>query len=237
VSGEDLSGGDTPEMANEAQEQSSPKDAAVLDEGRPWLLEDVLDSDVARRLAEPDALELAELRVLRRQAQAVEAAVSYARRIAQGRIDLLMAIVKRSSEKPLEEDRETQAGHFGQSGADSQDGDLLRDVIGDLPSILAGARPQRSGRTELPEFLVPVLDSPDLVAWMEEMDSIFGPGDLETVSEADPGDLQMRIERMSALEARLSSIRHELHRIIDRIQEAVVRSYRTGGASASSLLQ
>jgi len=237
VNGEGLSGGDIPPVASEDKEQLQRQDTTLADEGRAWLLEDVLDGDLARRLADPDGLDLGELRALRRRAQAVEAAVSYARRMAQGRIDVLMAIVKRNVQNSSHEGREAADGPRSHSGSGSQESDLLRDVIEDLPSILAGSRPQQSARTELPQFLVPALDSPDLVAWMEEMDSIFGPGDLEAVAKADPDDLRLRIERMSALEARLSSIRHEIHRIIDRIQEAVVRSYRTGGANASNLLQ
>lgn len=237
MNGEDLSGGDASESVNEAKEQLQREDTTMVDEGRAWLLEDLLDSDLARRLADPDGLDLGELRALRRQAQAVETAVSYARRMVQGRIDLLMAIVKRNVQNSSDEGREAAEGLCSHPGSGSQESDLLTDVIEDLPSILAGARPQQSGRTELPEFLVPALDSPDLMAWMDEMDSIFGPGDLEAVSKADPGDLRLRIERMSALEARLSSMRHEVHRIIDHIQEAVVRSYRTGGANASHLLQ
>lgn len=176
-----------------------------------------LDSELERLLAADylDGIEsrpMEEIRAMRAESQAAETAVSFLRRLAQGRLDILHAFIDRRHD-----------------GVDTD----LDIVVQDLPDIIGSgpARPPGPGR--LPAQMAPDMDAGDLTA---ELDAILDPGriaDLSTLSEAD---LTALAEELSALEQRVSGQRRQLHERIDRLQAEIVARYKTGQASVDGLL-
>lgn len=173
------------------------------------------------QLLAPDALNhlttrpIAELRSLRVDCTQVEGDVSLARRIAQGRLDIV--------------------GHEVQRRAGSVEGDAdLSGLLFDLPDILA----DRRGNDGKPSGRPVDVNEPGPVALdlVERLDAVATPSDLGGVSDLAEGDLRELFERIRASEIELSSIRRQLHERIDAIQSEIGRRYRDGEASIESFL-
>jgi hypothetical protein len=160
---------------------------------------------------------LADVRTMRAECQSLENSLSYARRLAQGRLDIVGAELARRS-----------------SGGDPAD---LRDLIGRLPDILADRT--RAGAGAGPGGVRPPLEmSGDTFAddLAHEVDAIFNPvdtGDITALADERLDDIR---ERLAGYEQTASTRRHALHRVIDELQAEITRRYRTGEASVDSLL-
>lgn len=165
-----------------------------------------------------DALEglttrpLPELRDLRVQCSNVENDISMARRVAQGRLDIVGHEVRR------------------RSGGDDE---LESNVLFDLPDVLseaaAGGAP--SGR--------PVnIGDPGEVAlkMVERLDVAASPAQLSNVGDLSDENLRELFERIRSFEVELSAVRRQLHERIDAIQSEIGRRYRDGEASIENLL-
>jgi hypothetical protein len=173
-----------------------------------------LDTELERLLA-PDYLEglsqrtLEEVRAMRAECQEAETAVSYLRRMAQGRLDLVHACLD----------------HHGDDGADS--------LVDRLPSIIGSgpARPQGYGR--LPSQMSPDLDRDDLT---EELDGVLDADHTATLTTMSEAELRSVGEQLTAIEQRISDQRRALHERIDTLQAEIVSRYKTGEASVDGLL-
>ena len=140
-----------------------------------------------------DALGESELRERRDECVELETEVSYVRRLAQARIDILEAEVER------------RAG-----------GGSLGDLIERLPEILADAGPRQNPATSrLPLQLAPTRDS----EWAPELAA--SDGVLATLPSLSDDDLAAAIGALRALERDVSSERRGLHGVIDRIDLAL----------------
>ncbi|MGH9155250.1 MAG: hypothetical protein ACRD1K_05250 [Acidimicrobiales bacterium] len=150
----------------------------------------------------------------RRQAcEEVEVRLSYLRRLVQGRLDILQA------------DRARRA--------DGGDGGL-EALVERLPGILAGSGPGRPpGPGRLPTRLEPEGSHRQLTG---ELDAIIDAHRLAHVGDLSDADLAALIERLAALERRVSAQRRALHERLDSVQAEIVRRYRTGEVSVDSLL-
>jgi len=151
--------------------------------------------------------DIAELRVLRDRCQEIETGLSLGRRLVQGRLDIVMAELHRR-------------GHGG------------GDLIDQLPEVLAqhtrgGGTPRPIRDTELPAF------TDDIAAALDEVLPAESLGHLGDVADAD---LHTAIDHLRELEQVVSRKRHELHRVIDDLQEEIVGRYRSGAASVDDLL-
>lgn len=149
-----------------------------------------------------------QLRARRDEAVELETTVSYLRRIAQGRLDILRAEQRRRT--------------TGEAPA--------ANLVDDLSDILAdrtrSGGPARLGR----------LHEPDPTATdTAELDAIVPPS-LEAGS-LDEADLDARITRLLAYDERVSTSRRALFERIDLLQAEITRRYRTGEASVETLLQ
>lgn len=171
-------------------------------------LDHLLDDADVSGLAERS---LDELRAIRERLNEVELGLSYGRRMAQGRLDIVTCEVER------------------RAGSTSVPDDLL----GRLPEVLARhtrggglPRPVRHD-TELPGF------ADEIVA---DLDRLVLPTELSGVTELTPERLAEISEALGAVEATLSATRHEAHRLIDEVQEEIVGRYRSGAASVDDLL-
>jgi hypothetical protein len=158
-------------------------------------------------------LDIAELRAHRDRCQETETGLSLGRRLAQGRLDIVMV------------ERQRRAGDEG--GGDPA------DLLERLPEVLAqhtrgGGTPRPVRDTELPAF------TDDISAALDE---ILPAEQLPHLAEIDDDRLAQVVEELRTFEQRLSQKRHELHRIIDDLQEEIVGRYRSGAASVDDLLR
>jgi hypothetical protein len=163
-------------------------------------------------LGDVTALSMDELRSKRAECQAIEVGLSYLRRLAQGRLDIVAAEqVRRSTGgEPLASD-ELVAG--------------LSDILGE--HILA------PGNGRLPQLMSPDLEDLDT----NRIDEIAGPGRLSHLGEIPDDGLAELVEGLSSYEAEVSATRHVLHGRIDALQAEITRRYKTGEASVESLLR
>ncbi len=172
-------------------------------------LEHVLDPDWT---PDPTALPMEELRERRAELQEVEVTLSYQRRIAQGRLDIVAA----------ERERRAQGGPPPDPEA----------VVAHLTGILSpNTRGQGIGR--LSQLLAPE----PAEAETPEIDAIAGSNVLASLPTMSDDDLERLIEELAAFEAGCSKWRRALHDRIDALQGEVVRRYRTGEASVDTLLR
>jgi len=161
-----------------------------------------------------DALDLNEVRARRAECQEIEVGLSYARRIVQGRLDIIHAELER------------RASGSGRSST-SEIVDRLEkgEMLGDH------ARPPGFGR--LPTVMDPGSGSDEFLA---EADAVAGAellADLAELDDAAVGDLA---ERLGEVERSLSHRRRLVFERIDVFQGEIVRRYKTGAANPDSLL-
>jgi hypothetical protein len=163
-------------------------------------------------VGDPASLSMDELRTRRGELQAVEVTLSYQRRMAQGRLDIVAAERHR---------RDTGGQPLDHEG-----------IVGQLSEILAPhTRAPGSGR--LSQLMAPDPDD----AQTPELDGIAGPGVLASLPELTDAELGQLVDDLAEFEAQCSGLRRQLHERIDQLQHEVVRRYRTGEASVETLLQ
>ncbi|HEX7097272.1 MAG TPA: hypothetical protein VF183_15405 [Acidimicrobiales bacterium] len=158
-------------------------------------------------------LPIERVRAMRAECQAIENTLSYVRRLAQGRLDIVGAELERR-----------------RAGGDPRD---LRDLIGRLPDILS----ERGTAGGLPR---PPLDlsTQDLTAGMvAEVDQILSPTQVGSVADLTDDQLADVRDRLDEYERRTSAIRHTMHAVIEALQAEIARRYRSGEASVDTLLQ
>ena len=176
-----------------------------------------LDSELERLFA-PDYLEglsgrsLDEVRKMRAESQEAETAVSYLRRVAQGRLDLVHACLDHGAGK---------------------DGANLDDLVARLPSIIGSGPPRPAGPGRLPSQMLPDMDRDDLT---RDIDAVLDAGGIGDLPDMSDDELRTKAERLTELEARISDQRRALHERIDKLQAEIVSRYKTGEASVDGLL-
>lgn len=158
-------------------------------------------------------LTLDELRARRATAIEVETGLSFLRRVVQGRLDIVLAEIARRE-------------------AGGEPGDIA-DLVKRLPSIL-GERVHAPGLGRLPTFLAPGELDHELVG---RLDAILAPERLGDLPELAEDELSSVADRLGTFEHDVSARRRRLHEVLDRLQEEIVRRYRTGEATVDSLLQ
>jgi hypothetical protein len=153
-----------------------------------------------------------DIRAMRAECVEVETAVSYVRRMVQGRLDIVGA--------------ERQRRVAGHQPAD------VGQLIGRLPEILGDhGRPPGIGR--LPQAIEPPEPDPELLA---RLDAVAGPGRLTSLPEMSDDELVAVIDELEALEQEVSGRRRALFERIDALQSELTRRYRSGEVSVESLL-
>jgi hypothetical protein len=166
-------------------------------------------------LSELEELSLAELRAKRDACAQLETDLSYIRRLAQARVDLILA----ESERRL-------------LGLSDQGAEALIDQ---LPQILGDhSRGEGPGRMPISFFAPADGEMQKLTARVEEMLPSDQLGSLGALSSVDLDEL---LVGLSDLEHEVSAERRALHDIQDHLQEELVRRYRSGEANVDSLLK
>jgi hypothetical protein len=161
---------------------------------------------------QPDvtSLSLDDLRSERARLQADEDVVSYVRRLAQGRVDVVRAELRRRVQLS--------------SGVDSG------DVTGDLPRVL-GAQ-VAAGSSRPPRDTTVAADHP-LVAELDVVCDRVGFDEMARCSDDELGEI---ITAITAWERERSADRQSFFARIDALTAELVRRYRDGEASVDSLL-
>lgn len=148
------------------------------------------------------------VRSQRATVQAEEDAVSFVRRVAQGRLDIARDEVRRRA-----------------SGEDSQ-----QDVTDGITRVFAVER--GSGSNRPPRDTAVTADHP-LSAELESLCDSIGFGGLRDLSDQELGAC---VERLAEFESRVSTLRKTLFARIDALSAELVRRYRSSTASVDSLL-
>lgn len=170
--------------------------ARILDDG---YLDGLRDADMAT------------VRERRRECERLETELSYARRLLQGRIDILGDELDRRRD-----------------GRPSTASELIQR----LPAILSDSP---SGASQRGNRLVRYLAPEDVQRVEHELDLVLGMS-LAEVAGADTPDVEAALVRLRATETDVSSDRHQLHQRLDAIQAEMARRYRDGEADVDSLL-
>ena len=160
--------------------------------------EDVLD---------PRALTLSELRELRNRLQSEDDQVSYVRRVAQARVDLVRAEQHRRDRGEVAEDLPSELRVV-----------LSAHLTGGVP------RPPR-----------PVEDLADN-ALSDELDGVCAEHGFSRLEELSPDDLTNLEHQLTAFERRVSDNRRDRYDRLDTLSAELVRRYREGEASVDGLL-
>lgn len=157
---------------------------------------------------------IGDIRTMRSECQQIENALSYVRRLAQGRIDIVAAELQRRRD-----------------GGDPSD---LHSLVERLPDILSDRGARGGGPTRAPQEL-----SVDHVAdaLIGNLDAILGPSAVNDLASVPEPSLATARDRLSDFERGLSTKRRDVHDVLDALQAELTRRYRTGEASVDSLLQ
>jgi hypothetical protein len=176
-----------------------------------------LDTELARvldpqYLDDLSELDLDDIREMRSECEVAETAVSFLRRMAQGRLDLIHAYLDRRTRTEIND---------------------MTAFVDDLPSIIAAGPPPRSGPARLAGTRLPDAHPEDLST---ELDAVLGADKISELSSLPDDELNVFADDLSEMEARLSSQRRALHEQIERLQAEIVSRYKTGKATVDGLL-
>ena len=179
--------------------------------------ENRMDDELSRILADGyldgiGALPLEKVRAMRDECQLVETSLSYLRRLAQGRLDIVEVELERRD-----------------AGGDPTD---LDDLIARLPAVLSD-RTRSAGNGHLPQILSPGVIHGVLVEELADMEVEAHIADLPTVSDTWLGTVR---SNLVDYDAKVSGLRRNLFAKIDLLQEELGRRYRTGEASVDTLI-
>ncbi|MGH9080034.1 MAG: hypothetical protein ACRDYE_08200 [Acidimicrobiales bacterium] len=159
-----------------------------------------------------DDLSLVDLRSMRTECQEAEVALSYLRRLVQGRLDIVHAYLERPGpEQPPD----------------------LSSLVEDLPGILSSGPGRPPGPGHLPQLFTPDTEESDLTA---ELDAVLGPDQIASLAEVGIDQLRELATRLETIESRVSSDRRALHERIDALQAELVERHKTGRATVDGLL-
>jgi hypothetical protein len=145
-------------------------------------------------------LSLDDVRTLRDECLEVETEVSYVRRVAQARMDILAAEV----------DRRAAGGSVG-------------DLVASLPGILSDPSP-RSAPTasRLPRLLAPSMT----IEWKRGLEYLIADATLVNLPTLTDEELASTMDLLRELERDVSARRHSLHGVLDRNEAALVDRHR-----------
>ncbi len=158
-------------------------------------------------VTDPHELTLDELRALRNELQSEDDVVSYVRRVAQARLDLVRAEAHRRERGESHEDLSSE----------------LRVV---LSSHLTGGPPRPPRPDEN-------LDDNELSDRLDKVCAEYGFSRLE---ELTPSEIQALDGQLTAFERQVSDDRRERYERLDALSAELVRRYREGEASVDGLL-
>lgn len=170
----------------------------------------ILSPDYVDDLA---SLSMAEVRERRDESQEAADELSYLRRLVQGRLDIVLADLER------------------RAGGEPSDLAALVERL-EKGEIIADST-HASGLGRLPATFGPA----DTDGWIsEELNKIVDAERLTNLGDMSDDAVRELVDRLSELERKVSAQRNSLHDVANRLQEEIVRRYKSGEASVDSLL-
>ena len=163
---------------------------------------------------DPSELPIDELRELRARLLADEDAISYVRRLAQARIDLVDAEIQRRGVATAGPDGSHDDGPAG--------ADAPTTVADDLPTILAG---QLTGGRARPPRPAEDASGHPLAIELDDLCARLGAAD---VGSLDDDDVVRLRDELRTFERARSRERQELFGQLDALSAELVRRYRDG---------
>jgi RsiG-like len=143
-----------------------------------------------------------ELRAMKSECAAIETSVSYYRRLAQARIEILDAELARR----------------GSGGS-------IEDLIAKLPEILAGEGARSAGaQTRLAEPDAPVVE----LEWSDGRQRLITDTTLANLPALDEAGLASVRTEVADFERDLSDVRHRLHGALDKIEHEIALRQAAG---------
>ena len=167
-------------------------------------------------LAGLDDRPLGDLRALRAECEQAEVAVSFARRVLQGHLDIVASELRR------------------RSAGGAVDAAALHDLVDRLPQILADETGRSAGPSGRPVDLDPDLPVGDVLAALDA--AMGGAGALTDLERRDLTEVEGLAERLRQLERELSGTRRALHERIDLLKTEVAARYERGEITIEGLL-
>jgi hypothetical protein len=170
------------------------------------------------RLLDPEYLgdlharPIEEIRSMRAECQQIEVGLSYLRRLAQGRLDIVADELQRRAD-----------------GSEPTD---MAALVERLPEIL-GEHVTSPGPGRLPTYL----DPGDIEGLTAQLDAIVDATALAGLPELSDDEVRAVMARLTDLEVTVSAQRRSLHENIDALQGELTRRYKTGEATVESLYQ
>jgi hypothetical protein len=147
-----------------------------------------------------EAKPLDEVRTMHEECLEVETEVSYVRRLAQARIDIVRA----------ELDRRSAGGSVG-------------DLVAMLPKILADESPRTDpAHSRLPRHLAP---SP-AITWRRGLERLITDATLVNLPSLTEDELNDTVEQLRTLEGEMSERRRALHGVIDGIESNLAARHK-----------
>jgi hypothetical protein len=179
-----------------------------------------MSSDRLARILAPDyatglgELTLDEVRSRRHECQEVELGLSYARRLVQGRLDIIHAELERRG-----------------SGGGPSDASEIVDRLKEGQMLGDQARPPGFGR-------LPTLMAPDEASdeFSSEIDEVADAESLADLPELDDQVVRNLADQLTTLERSLSDRRRQVFDRLDAFQGEIVNRYKSGAADPESLL-
>jgi hypothetical protein len=161
----------------------------------------VIATERIQRLIDPafvaalDTRPVDELRAMKVECNEVENALSYGRRLAQARIEILEAEYERRAR-----------------------GGSVEDLVKDLPRILGAD----AGRSSVADTRVAPPDSPGLeLHWPDGREELIADTTLAHLPLLPADELESTLERLRAFERELSDLRRAMHEVIDTVEREI----------------
>ena len=147
-----------------------------------------------------DTKTIDEVRAMHEECLEVETEVSYVRRLAQARIDIVSAELDRRST-----------------------GRSVEDLVAMLPEILADESPRTDpAHSRLPRHLAP---APTIV-WRRGLEHLITDATLVNLPSLGDDELRDALEQLGTLEREMSDRRRDLHAVIDSIERDLASRHR-----------
>lgn len=173
-------------------------------------IETILSPDYVDDL---EALPMGEVRNRRDESQEAADVLSYLRRLVQGRLDIVHSDIER---------------RLG-----GEPGDLAALVERLEKGEILSESTHASGLGRLPATFGPA----DTDGWIsQELDQIIGADRLSSLPDLSDEDVRATADKLVELERKVSEQRNRLHDVANRLQEEIVRRYKSGEATVDSLL-
>jgi hypothetical protein len=176
-------------------------------------LDRLLDADY---LGDLQSRPIEEVRSMRDECRRAEDGLSFVRRQAQGRLDIVAAELQRRNE--------------GKGPSDAGDiVDMLPEILGHGVSATTG-----SITNVRPTSLEPPDDAGRMIV---ELEGILHESSLLGLGQITDEELRQLLDRLTEYERIVSDRRRGLHDRLDALQAEIVRRYKTGEVSVESLLK